>query len=179
MEVILLERVENLGNVGEIVKVKDGYARNFLIPQGKVLRANNENKALFETKKAEIEKANSDKKAAAEKDAKKISDKFVVLIRQAGEDGRLYGSVAARDISDLIKELGVEVSKSQVSLAEPIKYLGVYPQKVSLHAEVPVTVNVNVARSESEAKEAEKLFLNPPKEENNEEAAEAKEADQA
>lgn len=173
MEVILLERIEKLGQVGEVVKVKNGYARNFLIPQGKVLRANNENKALFEAQKADIEKANNEKKTVAEKEAAKVEGKFVVLTRQAGEDGRLYGSVSAKDIAELVSKLGVEVKKGNVSLNEPIKYLGVYAQKVSLHPEVSVNVNINVARSEDEAKEAEKKFLNPVEEKNEEQAFEA------
>lgn len=161
MEVILLERVEKLGNVGDLVKVKNGYARNFLIPRNKCLRATNENKAFFETQRAHIEKENETKRKDAAKVASKIEDKFYVLIRSAGEDGRLYGSVAARDIAEIITETGVEINRTQVSLDKSIKYLGVYPVRVAAHAEVIVTVRVNVARSETEAKEAEKEFLNP------------------
>lgn len=161
MEVILLESVEKLGNVGDVVNVKNGYARNFLIPQGKVLRATNENKKEFEARKAEIEKKNAEKREAAEKEAKKIEGKFVTIIRQAGEDGRLYGSVSSRDIAEGIVGLGFEVKRSQISLNQPIKYVGVHVEKLVLHAEVIVDINVNVARSEDEAEQAKKDFLNP------------------
>jgi len=177
MEVILLERVEKLGNVGDVVNVKNGYARNFLVPQGKVLRATNENKAVFEAKRAEIEKENAKKREAAEKESKKVADKFVVILRQAGEDGRLYGSVSAKDISEAISEnLGLQLERGQIYLNHPIKNLGVYLEKVTLHPEVVVNVNVNVARTAEEAKEAEKEFLNPSKDEKKEDVAVAEAA---
>ena len=180
MEVILIERMQNLGQIGDKVEVKNGYARNFLIPQGKVLRATNENKAEFESRKDDIEKQNAEKRSVAEKEAKKISDKFVTLTRQAGDDGRLYGSVSARDVAEIVSSLGVEISRGQISLKQPIKYLGVYPETVALHPEVIVTVNVNVARNEDEAAEAKKEFLNPTKKEEEfvyEEVTEAPEAE--
>lgn len=163
MEVILIEPVDKLGLVGDVVKVKNGYARNYLIPQGKVLRSNAANKAIFEAKRADIEKENNVKKAAAEKEAAKVNGKFVVIIRQSGDDGRLYGSVAARDIAAATSDLGVEITRNQIPLDKPIKYIGVYPERVVLHPEVIVTLNVNVARSAEEAVEAEKEFLNPTK----------------
>lgn len=166
MEVILLEPINKLGNAGDIVDVKNGYARNFLIPQGKVLRANNENKAEFEARRAEIEKQNKEKQDAAEKEQAKINNKFIVVVRQAGEDGRLFGSVAAKDIADSLKEeYGVEVKRNQINLNKPIKYVGVFTEDVVIHGNVIAKVNVNVARSVDEAKEAEKEFLSPPKKE--------------
>lgn len=178
MEVILLEHVEKLGSVGDCVNVKNGYARNFLLPRGKALRANNENKAIFEQQRASIEAENNKRKAEAEKQAQAINETFVLLIRQAGEDGRLYGSANARDIAGALAEAKiVEVTRNQVSLPDSIKYLGVYPVKISLHPEVSVQVNVNVARSEEEAEDAKKEFLNPkPKEESAANVAEVKEA---
>ena len=175
MEVILLEPVNKLGNAGDRVEVKNGYARNFLIPQGKVLRANNENKAEFEARRAEIEKANKAKQDEAEKEKAKIDNKFIVVIRQAGEDGRLFGSVTAKDIADSIKSnFGVEVKRNQIDLSKPVKYLGVITEDVVIHGNVIAKINVNVARSNDEAKEAEKEFLNPTKkEENKEEAAQS------
>jgi large subunit ribosomal protein L9 len=166
MEVILLEHVEKLGGVGDAVVVKDGYARNYLLPQGKALRATNENKAVFESKRAEIEAENNKKKADAEAKAAKIDGNFVILIRQAGEDGRLYGSANARDIANTIAEQeGIELGRNQVVLSSSIKYLGVHPVKVYLHPEVAVTVNANISRSEEEAEDAKQEFLNPkPKE---------------
>jgi large subunit ribosomal protein L9 len=163
MEVILLERVGRLGKVGEVVNVKDGYARNFLIPQGKVLRATNENKADFAARRSEIEKENAKKREIAEKASKKIEDKFVVITRQAGDDGRLYGSVNSRDIAEAANALGLEIIRTQIALQNPIKAIGVYKQKVVLHGEVSVNIFVNIARSEQEAEEAKKEFLNPTK----------------
>lgn len=161
MEVILLESVRKLGKAGETVRVKDGYARNFLLPTGKVLRATNQNKAIYETKRAEIEKQNADKRSAAEKLSQKVEGQFVTIIRQAGDDGRLFGSVSARDIAAEIEKLGVTIDRTQVVLDKPVKYIGVYPERVELHPEVIVKVNVNVARSTDEAEEAKKDFLNP------------------
>lgn len=174
MEVILLERTHKLGNVGDLVKVKNGYARNFLIPQAKALRATEENKIEFEAKRAQLEKESAEKKKEAEKLSAKLEGKFLVLIRQAGEDGRLYGSVSARDIAEVAtKEAGTEVKRSQVAQFSPVKSLGVYAIKIALHSEVVVSVNVNVARSASEAEIAKKEFLNPAKTKaENEESAE-------
>lgn len=172
MELILIEGVQNLGNAGDLVKVKNGYGRNFLIPQNKALRATAQNKREFEAKRAEIEKASAAKKKDAEKESSKLEGKFFVLIRQAGEDGRLYGSVSARDISAAAAEAsGLDVKRGQVLQFAPIKNLGVYAIKIELHAEVIVNVYVNVSRSVSEAEIAQKNFQNPVKKAEGEEAA--------
>lgn len=159
MEVILLERVAKLGNIGDVVDVKNGYARNFLIPHNKALRANDANKAIFEAKKADLEAQNKERKKDAEKAAKKIEGLNVVLIRQASEDGRLFGSVSARDIAKEIQATDESVSHQQIQLNSAIKTIGIYPTKVQLHPEVACTVKVNVARSETEAQEALKAGL--------------------
>jgi large subunit ribosomal protein L9 len=166
MEVILLERNPNLGNVGDVVKVKSGYGRNFLLPFGKALRATEQNKQEFEAKKAQIEKENNKKKHDAEVNSAKINGQFLTLIRQAGEDGRLYGAVSAKDISDAASATSsLEIKRSQVAQFAPVKALGIYTIKISLHPEVIVSVNVNVARSNSEAEIAKKEFLSPEKKE--------------
>jgi large subunit ribosomal protein L9 len=165
MQVILLERLGRLGKVGDVVNVKDGYARNFLIPQGKVLRATNENKKSFEARRSEIEKENADKRAIAEKEAVKIEGKFVVITRQAGDDGRLYGSVTSRDIAEAANAMGLKIERTQIALQNPIKAIGVYPQKIVLHAEVSTNINVNIARSAEEAEAAKAEYLNPKKKE--------------
>ena len=154
MEVILLERVEKLGRIGDVVTVKDGYARNFLIPRSKALRATNENKAEFEAQRKEIEAQNDVRKKDAESLFSKVDGLVVVLIRQAGEDGRLFGSVTARDIANEIAKKISDINHRHVNIGQPIKYTGIYNVKLSLHAEVIATVRVNVARTESEAKEA-------------------------
>lgn len=162
MEVILLERVEKLGAIGEIVTVKDGYARNFLIPSGVALRATAKNKEEFEAKKAEIEAENEEKKNLATELAENLEGKFFVLIMQAGEDGRLFGSVTARNIANLINGEQVvdsEISHKIIRANASIKYLGVYAVKLILHPDVIVSVNINVARSATEAVEAEQAFL--------------------
>ena len=151
MKVILLERVERLGGLGEVVSVKDGFARNYLLPRSKALRANEGNLKVFESQRKDIEARNAQNREGAERASKKIDGSTYVIIRQAGESGQLYGSVAGRDVSDLIVAQGGEVDRSQVVLDRPIKTLGVHPVKVRLHAEVVVTVNVNVARSNDEA----------------------------
>lgn len=151
MDVILLERVEKQGQMGDIVTVKDGYARNFLIPQGKALRATEANKRYFETQKAEIEAQNLKRKEEAEAVAAKLEGAKVVLIRQAGESGQLYGSVAARDIAAELTDDGVRVDRTQVKLDKPIKTLGLFEVRVQLHAEVNLAVTVNVARSQAES----------------------------
>jgi large subunit ribosomal protein L9 len=151
MQVILLERVENLGAIGDVVRVRDGFARNFLLPQKKALRANDENKKLFEARRAEIEARNAETRAAAEKASGNIDGKSYVLIRQAGEAGQLYGSVSSRDIADEIVKSGAKIDRAAVVLDKPIKTIGMYDVRVRLHAEVVVTVKVNVARSPDEA----------------------------
>ncbi len=151
MQVILLERVENLGVIGDEVKVRDGFARNFLLPQKKALRATDANRKVFEGRRAELEAKNAEAKAAAEKASKKIDGESYVLIRQAGEAGQLYGSVSSRDIADEIAKAGGKIDRNAVVLDKPIKTVGVYDVRVRLHAEVYATVKANVARSADEA----------------------------
>jgi large subunit ribosomal protein L9 len=152
MEVILLERVPNLGRLGEVVKVKPGYARNYLLPQKKALRATKENMAYFERQKVVIEKTNAERRSGAEAEAGKVDGSSVVIVRQAAETGQLYGSVSTRDIADAISALGHKVDRQHVVLNQAIKTLGLFKVPVSLHPEVTVTVTVNIARSEEEAK---------------------------
>ena len=151
MDVILLERVEKLGAIGDVVKVKDGYARNFLLPNKKALRSNEANRKVFESNRARIESDNAAKRADAEKEAVGFKDASVTLIRQASNAGQLYGSVAVRDLIDALNADGHKVAKSAIVLDKPIKAIGLYDVKVSLHPEVSVLVKVNVARSPEEA----------------------------
>jgi len=151
MEVILLERVEKLGAIGDVVKVKDGFARNYLLPRKKALRANDANKKVFEANRSKIEADNAERRTEAEKSAGGVDGKTVQLIRQASNTGQLYGSVSARDIVEALEGEGAKVSKSQIVLDRPIKAIGVHEVKVALHPEVAVTVKVNVARSPEEA----------------------------
>ena len=151
MEIILLERVEKLGGIGDVVKVKDGFARNYLLPNKKALRANESNRKLFEANRARIEEENANRRSDAERAAKSVDGKTVQLIRQASNTGQLYGSVSARDIVEALEAVGAKVTKSQVVLDRPIKAIGVHEVKVALHPEVAVTVKVNVARSPEEA----------------------------
>src|ERR687889_424213 len=151
MEVILLERVEKLGAIGDVVKVKDGFARNYLLPRKKALRANDSNRKLFETNRARIEEENAERRADAEKASKGVDGKTVQLIRQASNTGQLYGSVSARDIAEALEGVGAKVAKSQVVLDRPIKAIGMHEVKIALHPEVAVAVKVNVARSPEEA----------------------------
>lgn len=152
MEVILLERVAKLGQMGEVVNVKAGYARNFLLPRKKALRATEENKKLFESRRAQLEAQNIARKSDADRVSGKMQGLAVVLIRQAGEAGQLYGSVNARDIAAAVKDAGFTVDRQQVELNVPIKLLGLVKVPIHLHPEVTVTVTVNVARSSDEAK---------------------------
>jgi len=151
MEVILLERVEKLGAIGDVVTVKNGFARNYLLPNKKALRANESNKKLFEANRARIEAENAEKRAEAEKASKGVDGKTIQLIRQASNVGHLYGSVSARDIVEALEAQGAKVTKSQVVLDRPIKAVGLHEVKVALHPEVAVTIKVNVARSPEEA----------------------------
>ena len=151
MQVILLERVERLGQMGDVVKVKNGFARNFLLPRKKALRATKENIARFEKDRGQLEARNLELKTEASGVSKKVDGKSYVLIRQAGESGQLYGSVSTRDISDAVTAGGATVSRQQVLLDKPIKTIGLYQIKVQLHPEVRVTVTINVARNEDEA----------------------------
>ena len=152
MEIILLERIEKLGAIGDIVTVKDGYARNYLLPNKKALRSNNANKAVFEANRAKIEADNAARRSDAEKEAETVNGQQIVLIRQSSNAGHLYGSVAVRDIVEALHADGhTIVSKAMIVLERPIKTLGVFDVKVSLHPEVAVTIQVNVARSPEEA----------------------------
>ena len=151
MQVILLERVEKLGHIGDVVNVKDGFARNFLLPNKKALRANEANRKVFEANRERIVADNAAKRSEAEKESKGLEGISVTLIRQASNTGQLYGSVAVRDIVETLNADGHKVTKSQVVLDKPIKSIGLFEVKVSLHAEVTVTVKVNVARSPEEA----------------------------
>ena len=151
MEVILLERVEKLGSIGDVVNVKNGFARTYLLPNTKALRANDANRKVFEANRAKIEADNAERRSAAEKDAGSVDGKTVQLIRQASNTGQLYGSVSARDIVEALEADGANVTKSQVVLARPIKSIGMHDVKIALHPEVAVNVHVNVARSPEEA----------------------------
>jgi len=151
MEIILLERVEKLGAIGDVVKVKDGFARNYLLPRKKALRANEANRKVFEASRARIEEENAARRSEAEKDSKGVDGKTVKLIRQASNTGQLYGSVSARDIAEALEGVGAKVAKSHVVLDRPIKTIGVHEVKIALHPEVQVLVKVNVARSPEEA----------------------------
>jgi large subunit ribosomal protein L9 len=151
MEIILLERVEKLGAIGDVVKVKDGFARNYLLPNKKALRANDSNRKLFEANRARIEEENADRRSEAEKASKGVDGKSVKLIRQASNTGQLYGSVSARDIAEALEGVGAHVTKGQVVLDRPIKAIGLHEVRIALHPEVAVTVKVNVARSPEEA----------------------------
>ena len=151
VDVILLERVEKLGQMGQVVKVRPGYARNYLLPQKKALRATKDNLAYFETQRAQLEAVNLERRSEASEVAQKLDGVKVVLVRQAGESGQLYGSVSARDIADAVTEAGFTIEKRQVVLERPIKTLGLHPVRVVLHPEVSVTVSANVAQSAEEA----------------------------
>lgn len=151
MDIILLERVPKLGAMGEVVKVRAGFARNFLLRQGKALRATDANKAKFERDRAALEARNAERRTAAGDEARTLEGKSFVLIRQAGESGQLYGSVTPRDIADAASAAGVKVERSHIQLGNPIKTIGLYQVTVSPHPEVEVMVTVNIARSPEEA----------------------------
>jgi large subunit ribosomal protein L9 len=151
MKVILLERVERLGALGDVVTVKDGFARNFLLPNSKALRANSANLKVFESRRGDIEASNAKAREAAAKSGDKLDGSSYIMIRQAGESGHLYGSVSGRDVADAVNAEGGKVDRAMVVLDKPIKNLGVHPVKVRLHPEVAITVNINIARSQDEA----------------------------
>src|SRR5271167_3076736 len=151
VELILLERVEKLGQMGQIVKVKPGFARNYLLPQKKALRATKENLAYFESQRTQLEANNLERRSEATEIGSKLEGLVVVIVRQAGESGQLYGSVSARDIADAVTEAGFTIEKRQVVLERPIKALGLHPLRIVLHPEVSVTVSANVAQSAEEA----------------------------
>lgn len=179
MEVILLERVENLGQMGDVVKVRPGYARNFLLPRKKALRANDANKAVFEKQRAELEARNLERKKEAEAAGAKIDGRSFVLIRQSSEAGVLYGSVSTRDIADAASNEGIHIERSQVRLDKPLKSLGVFTVRIVLHPEVDAKISVNIARSEDEAERqarGEDVLARPEDVEAQKEQAEAAEA---
>ncbi|EJF81911.1 50S ribosomal protein L9 [Bartonella doshiae] len=151
MDIILLERIPRLGQMGDIVSVKDGYARNFLLPQGKALRANESNKKHFEIQRAQLEARNLERKSEAQKIAEQLNGKSFIAVRSAGETGQLYGSVSTRDISEIITDEGFSIGRNQIELNHPIKTIGLHTITLSLHPEVQISVIINVARSASEA----------------------------
>jgi large subunit ribosomal protein L9 len=180
MEVILLERVGKLGQMGDVVRVKDGFARNFLLPRGKALRATTDNKARFESMKDELQVRNLELKGEAGKLAGQIDGKSYVVIRQASESGQLFGSVTTRDIANLIKTDGAEIARSQVALNAPIKAIGQYKVPLALHPEIEVAITVTVARSQDEAERiARGEDVTIPRSEAEEEAAAAAAAAEA
>lgn len=151
MQIILLERVEKLGSIGDVVTVKDGFARNYLLPQKKALRANEANRKVFEANRERLEAENASRRSDAEKAGEKVEGAEVVLIRASSNSGQLYGSVSVRDIAEALKAQGHDVNKGQIVLERPIKTLGIFAVKVALHPEVAVTVKANIARSDDEA----------------------------
>jgi large subunit ribosomal protein L9 len=151
MQVILLERIARLGQMGDVVKVRDGYARNFLLPQGKALRANDANRKRFESERVHLEARNLERRTEAEAIAGKLNGQTFVVIRQAGETGQLYGSVSTRDLAEVMEAGGFSVGRGQIALNQPIKTIGMHPVRIALHPEVDATINVNVARSDDEA----------------------------
>ena len=151
MDIILLQRIEKLGSIGDVVTVKDGYARNFLLPQKKALRANESNKKVFEANRDRLEKENAERRSEAEKSGEKVQGEEIVLIRAASNTGQLYGSVNVRDIAASLGEKGHEIDKKQVIMGDPIKAIGMHEVRIDLHPEVSVTVKANVARSDDEA----------------------------
>jgi large subunit ribosomal protein L9 len=163
IELILLERVEKLGQMGQIVKVRPGFARNYLLPQKKAMRATKDNLAYFETQRAQLEANNLARKSEASQVGEKLDGLKVVLIRQAGESGQLYGSVSSRDIADAVTAAGFTVDRQQIVLDRPIKTLGLHPVRVMLHPEVSVTVTANVAQS-AEAAEMQAAGIDPLRE---------------
>ncbi|WP_375636273.1 MULTISPECIES: 50S ribosomal protein L9 [unclassified Bartonella] len=165
MDIILLERIPRLGQMGDIVSVKDGYARNFLLPQGKALRANEANKKHFEVQRAQLEARNLERKSEAQKIAEKLDGQSFIVVRSAGETGQLYGSVSTRDIAEIITDEGFSIGRNQIELNHPIKMIGLHTITLSLHPEVQISVIINVARSTSEAqRQAEGETLTSAKE---------------
>lgn len=151
MQVILLERIARLGQMGDEVTVKTGFARNFLLPQGKALRANNTNRELFETQRADLEMRNDERKADADKIKENLDGNTYILIRSAGQTGQLYGSVSTRDVAAALEENGFKISRNQVNMPTPIKVIGLHDLSIILHPEVDANISVNVARSDDEA----------------------------
>jgi large subunit ribosomal protein L9 len=173
MEVILLERIARLGQMGDVVRVRDGYARNFLLPQNKALRATDANRKRFESQRGHLEARNLERRQEAEAVAGQLNGQSFIVVRQAGETGQLYGSVTARDLAEIIEAGGFSLSRSQVSLNSPIKTIGLHTVMIALHPEVEANVTVNVARSEDEARrQARGEDLTLPQVEGEEAAAE-------
>jgi large subunit ribosomal protein L9 len=164
MEVILLERIGRLGGMGDVVKVKNGYARNFLIPQKKALRATDENKKVFDARRAEMEKSSSERKAEADKLAKKLSGVSVKLVRQASEDGKLFGSVGSRDVAESLSVIGHSIDRKIIEINGVVKNTGAYQVKITLHPEVIVSITMNVVRNESDKIEEVPAELTAPAE---------------
>jgi large subunit ribosomal protein L9 len=158
MQVILLERIEHLGQMGDVVKVKQGFARNYLLPKKKAMRATEQNRAYFESRRAQLEADNLKRRSEAEGVADRMRDARIIVVRQAGESGQLYGSVSARDIADGLREAGYIVQRHQVFIDRPIKAIGIHPVRIALHAEVPVNVLVNVGQSQEEARLQQERF---------------------
>ena len=179
MEVILLERVAKLGQMGDVVRVKDGFARNFLLPQGKALRATKESKTRFEGMKTQLEANNLQAKGEAEGVASKLDGKSFIVTRQASEVGQLYGSVSARDIATLLTEGGFTVERNQIALNAPIKTIGLHKVPVALHPEVDVSITINVARNADEAERQARGENVTQRRDDEDEAAEAAAADAA
>jgi large subunit ribosomal protein L9 len=180
MEVILLERVGKLGQMGDVVRVKDGFARNFLLPKGKALRATKENRARFEGMKVELEARNLEQKSEAEKVARKLDGQSFAVLRQAAEGGQLYGSVSPRDLAALVTEKGFAITRAQIALNTPIKSIGLHKVPISLHPEIEATINVTVARNADEAERiARGEVVTAAREEAEEEAADAAAAAEA
>lgn len=175
MEVILLEKVGKLGHLGDVVKVKDGYARNFLIPTKKALRVTKANLELFEKQKADLTAKNEAARTSAQLIANKIKGKSFIVIRQAGDTGHLYGSVSTRDLANILKENGANIDFTKITIDTPIKELGIYDVKVALHPEVVEIIKVNVARSEEEAKAYEAKLAQEAKKAEEKKAKKAKE----
>jgi len=151
MEIILLERIAKLGQMGDVVRVRDGYARNFLLPQGKALRSTDENRKRFESQRVQLEARNLDRKKDADGVAEKLNGQSFIVVRQAGETGQLYGSVTTRDLVELLENGGFSLGRNQVALNQPIKTIGLHAVMIALHPEVEAEITVNVARSEDEA----------------------------
>jgi large subunit ribosomal protein L9 len=180
MEVILLERVAKLGQMGDVVRVKDGFARNFLLPKGKALRATEENRSRFENMKVDLEARNLEQKGEAENVAQKLDGQSFSVLRQASEGGQLYGSVSPRDLADLVSAQGIAVTRAQIALNTPIKTIGLHKVPISLHPEVEVTINVTVARNADEAERiARGEDITIPRDEAEEAAAQAAAAAEA
>ena len=181
MEVILLERVENVGQMGDVVKVRPGFARNYLLPQKKALRANEANKQIFESRRADLEARNLEREKDARAAADKIDGRAFIVIRQASEAGVLYGSVSNRDIAAAASEEGIQIERSQVRIDKPLKSIGVFPVKIALHADVFATIEVNIARSEDEAERQARgenvLTAKPEGDEDEDEGAETEAAE--